>query len=412
MGRQDTESSKRASNLTSAAFSFSLDSPKVKRARTAAVAQSPVPISWIDKSLQRPSERSLQTPRKPSLGGSNRDGGKVLVSHISASDFKTPALNKTSGPSNCPQAPETPTYMDREFTDRKMRSSSSKFRPISLHTPNCAQNDLTSLKKTKALVRLTNAYGQTTPKREEASESERKMVALRDTRLSDKVAEKLMLNMRTEIASEDGEIGVSPQGKKIIKWNGRGSLPLSLQLSNLLSSSKTSLLLFYTSMQHALYPSNQGLDRHGHDAGPRTSNLLNHITQAASIRLRLLSPVKGPTHQPLMFWCQSLKWSYDEPTQKDGQGETVLVALQLALGDCPRLGIDPNVIRVKMENGQNRNSRWILGVWAWNEVSLPLWNPHGEPEAPAASSCCATESNIQTLLVTRYLIAEDINHQG
>ena len=140
-------------------------------------------------------------------------------------------------------------------------------------------------------------------------------------------------------------------------------IPASVHLASLVSASNSSLLLFYTSMHQTLFPTKC-------TRPPPT--LLKHI-RTAPIRLTLSSAVSGPTHHSVMFWCTTPRIaaaeqdeSMDEEKRKK-ENKEVLVVFQPVPNECPRLGVDPRMLKSKLSEGK----RWEVGVWGpWSEVQL------------------------------------------
>ncbi len=131
-----------------------------------------------------------------------------------------------------------------------------------------------------------------------------------------------------------------------------------MRLANLVSGNNTSLVLFYTSLQHTLV---------------RPRAVAQHVA-SAPVRLRVTRTVPGPTHAAVMAECAVLAWP------REAGPETVLVVLQALPGDCPRLGLDPRLL----------GDRHEVGVLApWSEGVIP-----GE------------EGDMTAVFASRYLVAE------
>ncbi|WVF67046.1 hypothetical protein IAT40_001789 [Kwoniella sp. CBS 6097] len=249
-------------------------------------------------------------------------------------------------------------------------------------------------------------------------------LALNETLLSERTADDLFSSTKRKAAmlvEEDEGIGVSPRGKRIAKWTGKGLPPPSVHLSNLLSSSNASLHLFYTSLQHTLYPSHRDRDRSRHirarqhgassvsasDKGMTSPTLVSpsiptafqHIQSAAPIRLRINveQGLRGPTHHCTMFWCEVLKWHNNiEGQVDDGKERThskqllhdalhptkVLVIFQILPHECPKLGVDPRLLASRMNDGRGGRSlgdgegrsskKWQVGIWQSSEIVIPF----------------------------------------
>ncbi|WVQ83487.1 hypothetical protein IAT38_005628 [Cryptococcus sp. DSM 104549] len=238
---------------------------------------------------------------------------------------------------------------------------------------------------------------------------------------------------RGERGDEERDVGVSPGGKRIGKWGGKGPPPPSLQLASLLSSQKASLHLFYTSLQRTLLPATHALSHtnpqhpaaphqmprphHLKDKAQASPTPLEHIRAAATVRLRPLEVVRGPTHNGVAFWCEVLSGlpqregyasatvSEDGRGGEDGNGDKVMLVCQPLLGDCPRLGVDLRALEGRLEEvsgegGGDGSGGWEVGVWAWSEVELPpIPNSH-------SSAGSGVGLGVTALLATRYVIAQ------
>lgn len=183
--------------------------------------------------------------------------------------------------------------------------------------------------------------------------------------------------------------------------------PSSVRLANLLSSSKASAHLFYTSMQNILNPSRRGpgRSRPRYEGDMDTTTPLQHIRRAAPIHLKPLSCILGPTHHCAIFWCRVLKWPPSESTGVRDQAEKVLLILQPFTADAPRMGVDPKLITARM-NDDNNTKNWLVGIWLCSEIQLPAYE-HVMGEGREVPADTADQSNIRAIFGTRYLIAED-----
>ncbi|OCF43423.1 hypothetical protein I317_02723 [Kwoniella heveanensis CBS 569] len=342
---------------------------------------------------------------------------------------------------------------------------------------------------------LLRKINEVTPKHEvtpeEKKHGSKARLALNETLLSDRTADDLFTASKRKAAmlvEEDEGIGVSPRGKKIAKWAGKGPPPPSVHLSNLLSSSHASLHLFYTSLQQTLYPSHRDRDRdrkrgfasaRQYGMSDASSTAINarstapssglssvsaavptafqHIQSAAPIRLRISAGqgIGGPTHQCTIFWCDVLKWHYNDLTgdsksrQRDAyvvaedssarSPRRVLVVFQILPHQCPKLGVDPRLLALRMSDtiggARRRNSdgsgidgasgkKWQVGIWQSSEIVLPV----GSTKLSKSTSDYGEDNQIgegreeekhdeddgedqaikrtTALLATRYLIAE------
>ncbi|WOO78879.1 uncharacterized protein LOC62_02G002416 [Vanrija pseudolonga] len=161
---------------------------------------------------------------------------------------------------------------------------------------------------------------------------------------------------------EDEGVGVSPRKNKgTIVHKGPGPPP-SVRLVSLLAASNTSLVLFYTAMQHALGPT----------ARHRTTPA--KYARSAPGRLAIVSPVPGPTHVVVMFRCRVISWRERLPDDE------VVVVLTALPSDCPRVGVDP---RVAASPGK--------------PLEIGVWEPWSDRHVP---------SHPDVLFLSRYLIAE------
>ncbi|RXK35691.1 hypothetical protein M231_07064 [Tremella mesenterica] len=211
---------------------------------------------------------------------------------------------------------------------------------------------------------------------------------------------------------DEEDVGVSPRGRRVVKWSGKGPPPVSIQLSNLLSSSSSSIQLFYTSFHAKLRPLRTR-------PSPTPKSLIHTAPLILSIHPH--STVPGPTHYSTLVRCaiqrspRGMKimdhspikdhWQNAIPQKKDpndvdqigeirksaftGQLENlkedkgehegsnteeeevekmVLVLFQTLPSGCSHLGVDPRVLKEQQKN-------WLVGIWAWTEVLISLPSP-------------------------------------
>ena len=153
-------------------------------------------------------------------------------------------------------------------------------------------------------------------------------------------------------------------------------MPTSMQLANLLQTTNSSLLLFYTSLQRILYvPSRiaQGIKKPG-PVLPATTPLQHLRTAPLVLRVKALAGKR--THSGTIFVCEVSSFKradtdvsamMDQLKQAEsGEGDEmepvrVVLVIQSAPHECPRVGLDPKVIVGKMDEGMNR--AWEIGVW-------------------------------------------------
>ncbi|KIR40042.1 hypothetical protein I307_04858 [Cryptococcus deuterogattii 99/473] len=398
---------KRPAPITSSAFAFSLGTPKQKRPKasgktTSSSVNPPPPPSPNSQQKARNEngqrDATLQTPFRRQY---EQHGTSSKETSASKARATTPSINSNDDLTSDVRQYLSPAPLK---VPRRTAGGSSKLQPLSLHTPSRRSQEQESVSKPKSLRRVTEQLDQLPLKKEESTEAK---VALQATRLSGKVTEDLAARKRTILVDDEQEIGVSPNGKKITKWSGKGHTPSSLQLANLLSSSKASTHLFYTSMQNILNPSHRGprRSRSKYDGDMDAITPIQHIRRAAPIRLKPLSCIPGPTHHCSLFWCKVLKWSSSELTQVRGQGEKVLLVLQPFTADAPRMGVDPQLMMTRMKD-DNNTKNWLVGIWLCSEIQLPIYGQDME-EGRGVLADAASGSNLCAVFGTRYLIAED-----
>ncbi|KAL0242196.1 hypothetical protein I308_105825 [Cryptococcus tetragattii IND107] len=399
---------KRPAPITSSAFAFSLGTPKQKRPKangkiTPSSVNPPPPPSpnSQQKARNESGQRDAATLQTPFRRQNEHHGTSSKETSAYKARATTPSINPNRDLTSNVRQYLSPASLK---VARRTAGGSSKLQPMSLHTPSRRSHEQESASKPKSLRRVTEQLDQLPLKKEESTEAK---VALQATRLSGKVTEDLAARKRTILVDDEQETGVSPNGKKITKWSGKGHTPSSLQLANLLSSSKASTHLFYTSMQNILNPSHRGprRSRSRHEGDMDAITPIQHIRRAAPIRLKPLSCIPGPTHHCALFWCKVLKWSSSELTQFHGQGEKVLVVLQPFTADAPRMGVDPQLMMARMKD-DNNTKNWLVGIWLCSEIPLPIYGQDTE-EGRGMLAGAASKSNFCAVFGTRYLIAED-----
>ncbi|WVW79852.1 hypothetical protein I302_101822 [Kwoniella bestiolae CBS 10118] len=382
---------KRAAPISASAFAFSLTPQNKKPKPNNAFSSTPL------SSSQTPSRIKSEwtTPKPPSF-------------------TLPPKLSQSQTP-----RPKTQVSNDQDEPERKLLDSIPKPKPVetplrattslkpltAFTTPLTPQIQLgdTGASSSKALRPLLERIGDVTPvkgKEKELDAEAKPRFALHETLLSGRTTGDLLSKRKTALKDEDEGVGVSPRGKRIAKWSGNGPPPPSVHLANLLSSSNASLHLFYTSMQHLLYPSQRGnssVVRSRQTTGQNTTlTPIQHIQNSASIRLKIVQTISRPTHNSTIFWCEPLKWhNASIPNQQ------LPIIFQPLPGECPKLGVDPRLLALKMRDDGEKE--WQVGVWAWTEVEMPLGvdklNQEGEDDGEDVKTVTA-------LIVSRYLIVD------
>ncbi|OXG75068.1 hypothetical protein C345_06877 [Cryptococcus neoformans A2-102-5] len=396
---------KRPAPITSSAFAFSLGTPTQKRSKASGqITPSSVnllPLPSPNSQQKARSESSDATIHTPFRRQNGQHGTSSKETSASKARTAAPFINSTDHPPSNMRHYFSPAPLE---VARRTAGSSSKLQPVSLHTPSRRSQGQESASKPKSFRRVTDRLDQLPSKKEESTETK---VALQATRLSGKATVDLAVRKKAILIEDEEEIGVSPNGKKITKWSGKGYTPSSVRLANLLSSSKASTHLFYTSMQNILNPSRRGpgRSRPRYEGDMDTTTPLQHIRRAAPIHLKPLSCILGPTHHCAIFWCRVLKWSPSESTRVRDQAEKVLLILQPFTADAPRMGVDPNLITARM-NDDNNTKNWLVGIWLCSEIQLPAYE-HVMGEGREVPADTADQSNIRAIFGTRYLIAED-----
>ncbi|WRT65373.1 uncharacterized protein IL334_002316 [Kwoniella shivajii] len=379
---------KRVAPISATAYAFSLSTPKNKKTKLSDVNTSTY------NTLQTPTrvKREFTTPQPPSF----HTPGPLKPSLQPLADDKTETEEEK--PLQAISSIETP------------RRPSTVYKPLGSYSSPIVQQ----LKSgdpgpstSKTLRRLNERVGQVfTPGKGPQDETDLKpRFALHETLLSEKTADDLFSKKRAALLEEDEGLGVSPRGKRISKWTSKGAPPPSVQLANIISSSNASLHLFYTSMQHLLYPAqkvNASLPRSSRSNIHSKVNKLSpfdHIEQSATIRLRISQVVQGPTQHSSMFWCEPIKWR--SPSEIP---DKVLILLQPLPNGCSKLGIDPYLLAMKVED--DRQKKWHVGVWAWSEVKLPVNEMSLQSEEKNGEMEVEGDQPRSAFIVTRYLIAE------
>ncbi|WVQ77450.1 hypothetical protein IAR50_007136 [Cryptococcus sp. DSM 104548] len=405
----DPSSSKRP--VSASAFNFSLGSKSTKRPRTAVTPGSFKPPDVSNpareavRGEQGASGRTTTVSARLELRSDGNEGSERMVSTGSPAsvhparlelvqDGQTTPLNPRSAGSPGPMR-QPPRFSSPSISrGYKPALASSSLVPLGLRAPPIVQqHDTKPNTRGKDFAPVTAPFEQVIKRDPLEDEKKTPLVTLAATKLSDKATEEMMGRKKAVVAEEDEGVGVSPRGKRVANWPNARAMPPSVQLANLLSSAKASQTLFYTSLQNTLFPTYRSADRkRQHDsAQPSPPTARQHIHQSADI---VLSPVEavGQVHDTLLFWCDVHAKS--STTLEHEERERVLVVLQPRAVDGPRLGVDPQVMRMRMLEGNGK--KWVVGVWAANTIDMPI--PMGGIVSPG-----------KTLMVTRYLIAEQEN---
>lgn len=214
---------KRPAPITSSAFAFSLGTPKQKRPKasgeiTPSSVKPPPPSSPNSQQKARNEngqrDATLQTPfRRPN----EQHGTSSRETSASKARATTPSIHPNDDRTSNVRQYLSPAPL--KVARRTTAGGSSKLQPLSLHTPSRRSQEQESVSKPKSLRRVTEQLDQLPLKKEESTEAK---VALQATRLSGKVTEDLVARKRTILVDDEQEIGVSPNGKKITKWSGKG----------------------------------------------------------------------------------------------------------------------------------------------------------------------------------------------
>ena len=178
------------------------------------------------------------------------------------------------------------------------------------------------------------------------------------------------------------------------------SPPPSLRFASLLSSTNSSLLLFYTSLQRTLHPPTDNPHRYPHRSAEVqtviTPSAIQHL-RSAPIVLRLSESVQGRTHQCIIMWCEVLNWSTpshatvatsstDEESGdlnnvvQSAKPRRILVAFQPVPHECPRLGVDPRLAERKLSEVHTGPRVWEVGIWGPSS-GVQLFYTHQEMQS-------------------------------
>ncbi|KAK8861267.1 hypothetical protein IAR55_002086 [Kwoniella newhampshirensis] len=386
--------SKRSAPISASAFSFSLNTPEAKKPRPISTA-TPLSSNLSFQHVGQTPTRVKAEPSTPtSLSRLMQD--RACESTIPLREHAAIKEEEDLKPVIIPPSQATATP----------RRLVSVFQPLNnLHTPLNRQNRLgdPGPSTSKALRRINDGFSQITPRPEVDGEIDQKpRIALNDVRPSERLPEDLFAKKRSTLLDENEGVGVSPRGKRSMKWTGQGAPPPSVQLANLLSSANSSLHLFYTSTQHILYPSHRPTltpARSNQTKARGSASALKHIENSALLRLRILSHVPGSTHHPTLFWCEALKWSFSETPPG-----RVLVIFQPVPSECPRMGLDPRLLAVRGNDRMGR--KWQVGLWSWSEVEIPSIMTEAKHDGQEEAQRDESIKCSRALLATRYLIAE------
>lgn len=214
---------KRPAPITSSAFAFSLGTPKQKRPKangkiTPSSVNPPPPPSpnSQQKARNESGERDAATLQTPFRRQNEHHGTSSKETSAYKARATTPSINPNRDLTSNVRQYLSPAPLK---VARRTAGGSSKLQPMSLHTPSRRSHEQESASKPKSLRRVTEQLDQLPLKKEESTEAK---VALQATRLSGKVTEDLAARKRTILVDDEQETGVSPNGKKITKWSGKG----------------------------------------------------------------------------------------------------------------------------------------------------------------------------------------------
>ncbi|WWC68908.1 uncharacterized protein I206_102844 [Kwoniella pini CBS 10737] len=386
-----TSTQKRAAPISASAFAFSISTPQKKKPKPSTTVTAPL----------------------SSLQGSNQ------TPHVKK-EWASPALPRFAVPEiSSPSQTPLRTLNQDEEEDQPIKSSITPRKVPILRPLNALTTPFTPLHKSgdpgpsttsKTLRRLNERAHDVTPLKDKIKEIEgdsKLKFALHETLLSDQTKGDLFSKRKATLIEDDEGIGVSPRGKRIAKWSGSGAIPPSIQLANLLSSSNASINLFYTSMQHLLYPSQRAGSSLLKPRMAINENIssaispLQYIESAANIRMKILQPCQTPTHNSIIFWCESIKWNDSTPPEN-----LVPVIFQPLPTECPKLGVDPKLLAMKMKDDAAKT--WQVGIWAWTEIDMPISCIQGQMVNDNKMNGDILKANyvksVRALIVTRYLI--------
>lgn len=214
---------KRPAPITSSAFAFSLGTPKQKRPKangkiTPSSVNPPPPPSpnSQQKARNESGQRHAATLQTPFRRQNEHHGTSSKETSAYKARATTPSINPNGDLTSNVRQYLSPAPLK---VARRTAGGSSKLQPMSLHTPSRRSHEQESASKPKSLRRVTEQLDQLPLKKEESTEAK---VALQATRLSGKVTEDLAARKRTILVDDEQETGVSPNGKKITKWSGKG----------------------------------------------------------------------------------------------------------------------------------------------------------------------------------------------
>lgn len=211
---------KRPAPITSSAFAFSLGTPTQKRSKASGqITPSSVnllPLPSPNSQQKARSESSDTTIHTPFRRQNGQHGTSSKETSASKARTAAPFINSTDHPPSNMRHYFSPAPLE---VARRTAGSSSKLQPVSLHTPSRRSQGQESASKPKSFRRVTDRLDQLPSKKEESTETK---VALQATRLSGKATVDLAARKKAILIEDEEEIGVSPNGKKITKWSGKG----------------------------------------------------------------------------------------------------------------------------------------------------------------------------------------------
>jgi hypothetical protein len=208
--------------------------------------------------------------------------------------------------------------------------------------------------------------------------------------------------------------------------------PLSIVLSNALSSQQSSLVLFYASIQNTIYPTRT----------PKKSRMMTiekpvtvaqHIKTAPMV-LRARTVVGGKTGWSTMCWCEVLEGGgkdkggkpemekqevaeqehQEKETREDSEQNLdqrlavapmstplSLVIFQPVPSECAKLGLDPRIFSLKPPS---QSVAYEIGVWGpWTTSTLDLDVAELEREGEAEGGGGGVQ---KVIFASRYLVTE------
>ena len=161
---------------------------------------------------------------------------------------------------------------------------------------------------------------------------------------------------------------------------------------------------------------------------------VSHLVETATLLVRPLRLIPGPTHQAMMLECTLISWSKvdggqrhpgggqvagdnlgeNETTEEDNDRKTRLVVILQNLPHvCPRLGVDARVMVGRMKDSPaDSQQSWKIGIWSpWTESLVQLGEESGGQGVmdidPGGAGEEAKSTSLQVIFASRYLIVDD-----